>query len=52
MQIAEEYRFYSASAGDLRPLPMRLLLLRLGHFSKILKQDTRNKIILAGGKPK
>jgi hypothetical protein len=49
---AEEYRYYCASAGDLRPLSIRLLTLRVAAFLKVHKQELRNRVILAGGKPK
>lgn len=52
IERAEEYRYYSASAGDLRPLTIRLLTLRIGAFLKVHKQESRNRIILAGGKPR
>ena len=52
MERAEEYRYYSASAGDLRPLSITLLTQRIFQFSKIHKQEIRNRILLAGGKPK
>jgi hypothetical protein len=47
----EQYRYYSASAGDLRQLRMDALTLRLQHFTKIHNQEMKNRIILAGGKP-
>jgi hypothetical protein len=49
---AEEYRYYSASAGDLRPLTIPLLTLRVSHFDKVHRQEQRFRITLAGGKPK
>jgi hypothetical protein len=52
MERAEEYRYYSASAGDLRLLSIMMLTLRISYFQKVHKQETRNRIILAGGKPK
>jgi hypothetical protein len=47
----EEYRYYSASAGDIRVLTIGQLTLRISQFVKIHKQETRNRILLAGGKP-
>jgi hypothetical protein len=49
--MVEEYRFYSASAGDVRPLTIPTLSLRYLNFSKVYKAEMKNRIILAGGKP-
>jgi hypothetical protein len=46
----EEYRYYSASAGDIRQLGIGQLTLRIHHFSKVHKQEMKNRIVLAGGK--
>lgn len=47
----EQYRYYSASAGDIRMLTVRQLTLRVSHFTKVHNQEMKNRIILAGGKP-
>lgn len=47
----EEYRYYSASAGDLRQLSIKQLTLRIINFGKVHKQEMKNRILLAGGKP-
>ena len=47
----EEYRFYSSSAGDLRPLSIQLLTLRMSAFDKVHRREIKNRIILAGGRP-
>jgi hypothetical protein len=52
IERVEEYRYYSASAGDLRPLNIRLLTLRVLTFQTIHKQEFKNRVVLAGGKPK
>jgi hypothetical protein len=52
IERAEEYRYYSASAGDLRLLGIKLLTLRISAFLKVHNQEMRNRILLAGGKPK
>ena len=44
------YRYYSASAGDVRPLTIRQLTFRITNFSKVHNQEIRNRIHLAGGK--
>jgi hypothetical protein len=46
-----EYIYYAASAGDVRSLSIRLLTLRVAGFRKVHRQETRNRILLAGGKP-
>jgi hypothetical protein len=51
MERAAEYLYYAASAGDLRPLNIRLLTSRIGNFDKVHRQEIRNRIVLAGGKP-
>ncbi|MGY3615661.1 hypothetical protein [Bradyrhizobium sp. USDA 10063] len=51
IERVEEYRYYSASAGDVRPLTIRLLVLRINSFLKVHRQEMRNRILLAGGKP-
>jgi hypothetical protein len=48
----EEYRYYSASAGDLRQLTVGQLTLRIFNFTKVHKQEMKNRIILSGGKAK
>jgi len=48
----EHYRYYSASAGDLRVLTIRQLVLRLSNFLKIHNQEMKNRVTLAGGKPR
>jgi len=48
----EEYRYYSASAGDIRMLTVKQLTLRISHFIKVHNREMKNRIILAGGKPK
>jgi hypothetical protein len=47
----EEYRYYSSSAGDTRPMPIARLTLRMNAFYKVHSKEIRNRIILAGGKP-
>jgi len=47
----EQYRYYSASAGDIRQLSIKQLTLRINYFSKVHQQEMKNRIILAGGKP-
>lgn len=51
IERAAEYIYYAASAGDLRPLTIKQLTLRIANFDKVHKQEMRNRIILAGGKP-
>jgi hypothetical protein len=46
----EEYRYYSASAGDMRVLTIGQLTLRVSQFVKVHKQEIKNRILLAGGK--
>lgn len=46
----EQYRYYSASAGDLRQLSIGQLTLRVNHFTKVHGQEMKNRIALAGGK--
>lgn len=52
IERVEEYRYYSASAGDLRQLTIQLLTLRIVNFLKVHRQEMNNRIILAGGKPR
>jgi len=52
IERAEEYRYYSSSAGDLRPLSIHLLTLRINSFLKVHRQEMNNRIVLAGGKPR
>ena len=47
----EQYRYYTSSAGDMRPVTITQLTFRLEHFTKVHNQEMRNRIILAGGKP-
>ena len=47
----EQYRYYSASAGDVRTLSIGQLTLRINYFTKVHNQEMKNRIILAGGKP-
>ena len=42
MERAEEYRYYSASAGDLRLLSIVLLTQRMSRFLEDHKQEIRN----------
>ena len=48
----DEWRYYCAAAGDPRPLSIPLLVLRIKGFYKVHNQEIKNRIILAGGKPK
>ena len=52
MERVTEYMYYVASAGDVRSISMRLLALRINAFGKVHNQEMKNRIILAGGKPK
>lgn len=52
IERGEEYKYYCASAGDLRPLSIGHLAFRLKAFHKVHTQEVRNRILLAGGKPK
>jgi hypothetical protein len=47
----EQYRYYSASAGDIRQLSVKQLTLRIHNFTKVHNQEMKNRIALAGGKP-
>lgn len=47
----EQYRYYSASAGDIRQLSIKQLTLRIHHFTVVHNKEMKNRIILAGGKP-
>jgi len=48
----DEWRYYSASAGDVRSLSIPLLTLRINGFLKVHRQEMKNRIVLAGGKVK
>jgi hypothetical protein len=50
IERAEEYRYYSSSAGDLRPLSVHILAMRIVQFMKVHRQEMNNRIVLAGGK--
>lgn len=52
IERAAEYIYYAASAGDLRPLSIKQLTLRISSFDKVHRQEIKNRIILAGGKAK
>ena len=49
--VIEEYRYYSAGVGDLRPLALSVIGVRLKGFGKAHKQEMKNRVALAGGKP-
>lgn len=47
---AEEYRYYTASAGDVSSLTIGQLTLRVKNFAKIHKEQVRWQARLAGAK--
>lgn len=51
MESVTVLRYYQASAEDYRTLPIRTLRTRIHFFASVHATESKNRIILAGGKP-